>query len=121
MMDIILSKPLVYCYLVFVGVLLITALWPRETGLAVGEPRAAAPTPVPSSATHRWQHVAISSGPPCGAPPCSPGATDRLFSDLQATLYASYAVRLELAIRTIRGDPPVGASQRIERPGDLPS
>jgi hypothetical protein len=37
-LDIILSMPEFYLYLVFVAVLLITALWTRETGPPVGEP-----------------------------------------------------------------------------------
>jgi hypothetical protein len=36
MMDILLSMPLFYCYLVYVGVLLIIALLPRENGPPVG-------------------------------------------------------------------------------------
>jgi hypothetical protein len=114
MIDILLSSPVFYLYLAFVVVLLIAALWTRQPGPAVGKPRAAAPTTGRASATLWWQHVATSTGSPGGAPPRNPGATARPFSDLQATLSATYAVELEQAIRTIRVGAPLEA-RPIER------
>jgi hypothetical protein len=97
MKDIILSMPEFYLYLVFVVPLLITALWRRETGSPVGEPRAAAAL---WSSALPLQH------------------DRRPFRDLQATLSASYAARLEQVIRTIRVDSPLERGQTIKRPGE---
>ena len=106
MLDIILSKPAFYLYLVVVGALLIRALWPRETNPPIGEPRATAgPT---------GRGVGEASVAACcnldRAPLWSsalPHRRDRRpFRDLQATLSARYVARLEQAIRTIRAHPP---------------
>ena len=102
MKDILLSSTVFYLYLAFVVVSLLAALWTRQPGPAVGKPRAAAPTTGRPSAALWWQHVATSTGFPGGAPPRNPGATARPYSDLQATLSATYAAELEQAIRTIR-------------------
>ena len=109
MKDIILAMPEFYLYLMFVVMSVIMALWTRQAGPPVAEPRATAPTMGRVSATSRWQYVAASTGPPCGVAPCSPSATARPFADLEATLRASYSAMLEQAIRTIRLGPPAGA------------
>jgi hypothetical protein len=109
MMDILLSMPELYLYLVVVVALLITALWTRETGPPAGESRA----------------TALTTGRGVGDAPvaarCNPDRAPlrssalqhprdrRPFRDLQATLSASYAAKLEQAIRTLRVGPPAGA------------
>ena len=106
MKNIILSMPEFYLYVVFVVLALIAALWQRPTRLSVGEPRATAPTTGRASPTRWWRHVATATGPPGGVPPWRPSATVRPFPDLEAALSASYAARLEQAVRTIRLGPP---------------
>jgi hypothetical protein len=109
MKDIILSMPEFCLYLVFVVTLLITALWTRETGPPVGEPRATALTtgrgvgdaPVAARCNRDRAPLRSSALPP--------QRDRRPFRDLQATLSASYAAKLEQAIRTIRVGPPAGA------------
>jgi hypothetical protein len=104
MQDIILSMPACYLYLVFVVVLLITALRTRETGPPVGELRPAALTTGrgvgddPAVRCH-LDRVPLRSA----AWPTHHGR--RPFQDLEATLSAGYTARLEQAIRTIRVDP----------------
>jgi hypothetical protein len=80
MKDILLSLPLMHFYLVLLVVLLIGALWPRDSG---GLCRVA-----PLTVRQRFD------GPsrPIKCP----------FTGLQASLSASYATRVERAIRTIR-------------------
>ena len=95
MCDVIFSMPAIYVYLGCLLVLLITALLSRPADPPGGTPRATAPTPPP-------QHDADPTGLSGGIPPRSPSGTARPFSDLQSTLSASYAARLEKAIRTIR-------------------
>jgi hypothetical protein len=108
MQDIILSMPAFYLYLVYVAALLITALWTRETDPPVGEPRAAALTTgrgvadAPAAARGNLDRAPLRSSA------VQPQRDRRPYRDLQATLSASYAARLEQAIRTIRVGPPAG-------------
>jgi hypothetical protein len=104
MKDIIHSMPELYLYLVCVVVVFITALWRRQTGPPVGEPRATALTTgrgvgdAPVVARYNLDRDSARSS-------ALPPQRDRWpFLDLQATLSASYAARLEQAIRTIRVD-----------------
>jgi hypothetical protein len=105
MLDIILSMPVVYVYLVVVVALLIIGLWTREADPPADEPRATART------TERGV-VDASVAARCNLDPAPlavlPPRDRRLFRELQATLSASYAARLEQAIRTIRVGPPPG-------------
>jgi hypothetical protein len=109
MTDILLSMPEFYLYLVFVMVLLMTALWARETGPPVGEPRATAPTTgravgdAPAAARCNLDRAPLRSSA------LPPQRDRRPFRDLEAALSANYAARLEQAVRTIRGSPPAGA------------
>jgi hypothetical protein len=106
MKDILLSMPEFYLYLVFVVALLIAALWTRETGPPVGEPPAAA-------LTTGWGVADAPVAARCNlarAPfPLQLRRDCRPFQDLQATLSASYAAKLEQAFRTIRLGPPAAA------------
>ena len=107
MKDLSLSMPQVYLLvnLVIVVVLLITALWTQETGPPVGEPRATAlltgrgVTDVPMAARGNLDRNPLRSSA------WQPQRDLRPFSDLQATLSASYTAKVEQAIRTIRVDP----------------
>jgi hypothetical protein len=102
MKDIILSMPASYLYLAFVVALLIMALWAREPGAPAGNPRGT------TLATGRGlddARVAAQGNhdrtPLWGS--AWPSQRDgRPFRDLEATLSASYVVRFEQAIRTIR-------------------
>jgi hypothetical protein len=85
MKDAILSTPGLYLYLLLVVTFLVAAFWKREAPPPVREARATA-------LTSRWRHVGRANGPRTAGP----------FCDLQTTLSASYAARLEEAIRTIR-------------------
>jgi hypothetical protein len=102
MQDFILSTPGLYLYLMLVVVLLIAALWTRESDPPVGEPRATALTAgrgvgdVPSGARYTLDRVHLRHS---GLPTQRGG---RAFRNIEATLSASYAARLEQAIRTIR-------------------
>jgi hypothetical protein len=108
MKDIIHSMPELYLYLVFVVVVFITALWRRETDPPVGEPRATARTTgrgvgdvsVAARCILDWASLRSSAVPP--------QRDRRSFHDLQATLSASYAAKLERALRTIRVGPSAG-------------
>jgi hypothetical protein len=111
MKDLIPSMPEVYLSinLVIVVVLLITALWIRETGPPVGEPRA--------TALMTGRGVADAPAASCCTLDRNPlrssawqAQRDRgPFRDLEASLSASYAAQLEQALRTIRVGPPAGA------------
>jgi hypothetical protein len=115
MKDIILSMPQCILYLVIVVVLFVTALWTRPTGRRSGASRGTAPmarrgagdTPV-AALWNPDREPSRSSALPrqLGRPP---------FPDLQATLSARYAARLEQAIRTIRVGRLTGA--RPSHPG----
>jgi hypothetical protein len=117
MTDILLSMPAFYLYLVYVVALLIAALRSREPGSPVGEPRTTALT--------TGRSVGVAPVPACcnldRAPlPGSvlrPPDNCRPFQDLQATLSANYAARLEQALRTIRVGPPAEASRTIQAAG----
>jgi hypothetical protein len=111
MLDIILSIPVVYVYLVVVVTLLIIGLWTREADPPVGERRTTART--------TGRGVGDASVAACcnlGPAPFSalpPRRGHRPFRELQATLSASYAARLEQTIRTIRVGPPPGPGHPI--------
>jgi hypothetical protein len=95
--------------LAIVGVLLITALLTRETDPPAGDPRDAA----------------LRAGPDAGGSPAAAWCDldrnalrnsarqaprgNRPFRDLEAALSASYAARLEQAVRRIRIGPSAGA------------
>ena len=109
MLEIILSMPAVYLYLVIVVALLFTGLRTRETDPPVGGPHATTRMTgrgVGDASLAARCHLDRASlrGP---ALPPQPGR--RPFRDLQATLSARYAARLEQAIRTIRARPPAEA------------
>jgi hypothetical protein len=104
MMEIILATPVFHFYLLFVVVLLATALWTRETGRPVGEPRG------PARTTGLDRILLRSSA-------LQPQRDRRPFRDLQAALSASYAGKLQQAIRTIRIGPPAGARRTDEATG----
>jgi hypothetical protein len=110
MMDIILSTPEVYFYLVIVAVLFVAALWTRPTDPRAAQPRATIPAIGREPATPRWQHAATTTVPPGGVAARSPGADARPFSDFNAALSASDAGKLEKAVTTIRIGLPTGAS-----------
>ena len=85
-------------------VVFITALWRRQTGPLVSKPRATALTTgrgvgdAPLAARYNLDRTSLRSS-------AMPPQRDRQpFRDLQAALTASYAARLEQAIRTIRVD-----------------
>jgi hypothetical protein len=105
MWDTILSMPAFYFYLMFVVAWLITALWTSETNPPVGEPGATALT------TERGvTKASVAAGcnldrAPFRISALPPQRDCRPFRNLQATLSASYAARLEQAIRTIRIGP----------------
>ena len=108
MLDNILSKPAFYLYLVIVGALLIRALWPRETNPPIGEPRATARTNR-RGVGEAWVTARCNLDRAPLWSSALPHRRDRRpFRDLQATLSARYAARLEQAIRTIRARPPAG-------------
>ena len=109
MKDILLSMPEVYLYLALVVTLLIAALWRREPLSAVGTPGRrvlrtgwdAGDDPVAA-----WCNLDRAPLPGFAWQP----QRDRgPFPDLQATLSASYAARLEQALRSIRGGAAAGA------------
>jgi hypothetical protein len=108
MKDILLSMPEFYLYLVFVVTLLIVAVGTRQTDPPVDEPRPAALT------SGRGVAEALVAGRgnldrPHWRDSAWPTQRDRrLFRDLETTLSANYAARLEQAIRTIRVGPPAG-------------
>jgi hypothetical protein len=108
MMDIILSMPAFYLYLVFVVALLIKALWTRETGSLVGEPRATALTTGRGVADTSVAARCNLDPVPLPSAAVPPQCDRRLFRDLQATLSASYAAKWEQTIRTIWVGPPAG-------------
>jgi hypothetical protein len=105
MKDISLLIPAFYfsVNLVIVGVLFIASLWIRKTDLGVGEPSdpvlptgegVADPPPVAAHGNRNWASWRSSTW--------HPQRYRRPFHDLQATLSASYAARVERAIQTIR-------------------
>ncbi len=110
MNDISLSIPAFYLSmnLVIVVVLFIASRWIRETDRGVGEPhskalpteRGVADAPVAAGCNRDrapWQSSAW-----------QPQRDRRPFRDLQATLSANYAARVERAIQTIRIGAPAG-------------
>jgi hypothetical protein len=115
-----LSMPEVYLSinLVLVVVLLIAALWTRQTGPPVGEPRATAlmtgrgVADAPAAARCNLDRNSLRSSA------WQPQRDRRPFRDLEATLSASYTAKLEQAIRTIRVGRPPGRGQPINRPGE---
>jgi hypothetical protein len=108
MLDILLSMPGFYFYLVLVVVLLITAFWTRESCPPAGEPGAPARTAgrgggdTPVAARCHLDRAGVRSSA------LQPRRDRRPFWDLQTALSASYAGKLEQAIRTIRVGPPAG-------------
>jgi hypothetical protein len=108
MLDVILSKPAFYLYLVVVGTLLIRALWPRETDPPAGKPRTTALTTGRGVADAPVAARGDLDRAPLWSSAWPPRRDQRPFRDLQATLSARYAARLEQAIRTIRARPPAG-------------
>jgi hypothetical protein len=112
------SMPELYLYVMFVVALLITALWRRETDSPVGEPRA---TALPTGRGVCDALVVARCNldlAPLRSSTLPPQRDRRPFRDIEATLSASYAAKLEQAIQTIRVDPPTGGGQPIERPGE---
>jgi hypothetical protein len=109
MKDIILSTPEAYLYLVPVAVLILTTLWTPKTGPPAGESGATALMTgrgvVDPPAAARWDL----GQDPLGVSGWQSRGACRPFWDLQAALSASYAARLEQAIRTIRDGTPVEA------------
>jgi hypothetical protein len=108
MKDIILSMPEVYLYVVYVVVLLITALRTRETGPPVGNPRGTARATGSGAGDAPAAARCDLDRAPARSSALQPQHDRGPFRDLQATLSASYAARLEQAIRTIRVGPPAG-------------
>jgi hypothetical protein len=106
MTDILLTTPEFYLYLGFVVALLIAALWTREAGAPVDEPGATGPTAGRGGGGSVFARGKLGRGPfrSFGRQP----QRGRPFRDLQATLSAGYAAKLEQAIRMIRIDPPAG-------------
>jgi hypothetical protein len=94
--------------LVIVVVLFIASLWTRETDLGVGERhgtalptgRGVADAPVAAGYNRDWA--------PWRSSAWQPQRDRRPFRNLQATLSASYAGRVERAIQTIRIGAPAG-------------
>jgi hypothetical protein len=111
MTGIILSNPGFYVCLALIWLWLLAAVCTRPGGPAAGGPRAPAPTAGRAAPAPRRRHAAAWNRPPYGVPPCGPAPTARLFRDLQASLSAGYAAKLEQAIRTIRAGPPLQPSQ----------
>jgi hypothetical protein len=109
MKDVILSTPGLYLYLALVGVFLLMALWPRETGPPVGDTtRTALETErggcdAPVAARHHLDRAPFRNSA------WQPQRDRRPFRDLQTTLSANYAARVERAIQTIRIGAPAGA------------
>jgi hypothetical protein len=95
--------------LVIVVVLFIASLWIRETDLGVGEPHGKAlPTgrgvgDAPAAAGCNRDRA------PWRSSAWQPQRDRRPFRDLQATFSASYAAKVERAIRTIRTGTPAGS------------
>jgi hypothetical protein len=116
MKDILLSMPEFYLYLTVVGTLLIVALWTRQTDTSVGEPRDTAQTTGKGGGDAQVAGGRNPDRAPWRTSSWHPQAHRRLFRDLEATLPARYAARLEQAIRTIRVGPPAGG-----RPTDQPA
>ena len=117
MKDIILSMPVVYLYLAFVAVLLLTAIWTRETGPPIGEPRATVLTTgqdvgdAPVAARCHLDRATFRRSA------LQPQHDRQRFRDLQATLSARYGAMLEQAIRTIRAGPPAAAGPTDQATG----
>jgi hypothetical protein len=102
MMDILLSMPAFYVYLVFVGPLLITALLTRESGPPVGEPRPTARTAgqglhaPPSAARFSSNRVGVRERALPRGPASGP------YRGLHAALSADYASKVDQAITRVR-------------------
>ena len=109
MKDISLSIPAFYLpmNLVIVVVLLIASLWIRETDLGVGEPHGTA-LPTGRGADAPVAARCNRDRAPWRSWAWQPQRDRRPFRDLQATLSASYAARVERAIQTIRIGAPAG-------------
>jgi hypothetical protein len=107
MKDIILSMPEFYLYLVTVVALLITALWTQKTGSSVGEPRATVRTAGRNIGDARVAARRNHDRAPLWSSALPLHRDCRPFRDLQATLSASYAAKLEQVIRTIRAGSPL--------------
>ena len=105
MIDILLSTPGFYFYLAFVLILLLPSLLTRQTDPPLGEPRATALTTGRMPAMLRRQPVATWTEIPCGGALRTSSATARPFPDVEDTISARYAARLEPAIRKIRIGP----------------
>ena len=120
MLDIILSKPAFYLYLMVVGTLLIRALWPREINPPIGEPRATArPTGRGVGGASVAARCNLDRAPLWSS--AFPHRRDRRpFRGLQDTLSARYAAWLEQAIRTIRDHPPTGVRPTDQAAGHSP-
>jgi hypothetical protein len=109
MQNIILSMPELYLYPACLVAWLLAALWTREPSPPGGCSPATVPTagqplgdaPVTAGENLDWALYPSSV--------VQPRCAGRPFQDLEATLSASYAARVEQAIRTIRIDPPAGA------------
>jgi hypothetical protein len=108
MKDILLSMPEVYLYLALVVTFLIAALWTREPHSAVGTPgRRVLRTgwDVGDDPVAAWCNL---DRAPLPGFTRQPRRDRRPFRDLQATLSASYAARVERAIQTIWISAPAG-------------
>jgi hypothetical protein len=110
MKDINLSIPAFYLSmnLVIVVVLFITSLWIRQTDLGVGEPQGFA---LPTGRGVGYAPAAAGGNryrAPWRSSAWQPQRDRRPFRDLQATLSASYAAKVERAIQTIRIGAPAG-------------
>jgi hypothetical protein len=100
--------PELYFFLVCVVALFITALWTRETSPPAGKPRntarpigwGVADAPVVECCNHDRAPLRSSA--------LQPEHDRRPFQDLRATLSATYAAKLQQALRTIQVGPPAG-------------
>lgn len=109
MKDIILSIPELYYYLAYVVALLVTALWAHEAVPPVSEPRAAT-----LKTRRRAGDVPVAARCNFDRAPLRSSVVQRRhdrrpFRDFEAALSASYAAKLEQALRTIRIGPSAGA------------
>ena len=109
MNHIILAMSPFYLYLMFVVVLLITALWTRESDPPASKRRAADLTIARGVGDTRVAVLCNLDQLPSRSSAWRPQRGRHPFGDLEARVSASYAARLEQTIRTIRVAPRAGA------------